>query len=1042
MKTKVAAYFTLIMVLMLALASVAFAQVGNQGSIGGTVVDPSNAVIAGATLTATNQATGVSFTTQTNQDGLYYFAVLPVGTYDLRIEKQGFTPSVTKDITVNVGSKLTIDLKLAVSAAAETVNVSAETPLVETSRTNVSSTVDSNSVANLPVNGRNFIDFVLLTPGVTRDVRTGDISFGGQRGTLNSLTVDGADDNNTFFGQTTGRTGSGRAPYQFSQDAVQEFQVNSNGYSAELGRAGGAVINVVTKSGTNTLHGTGFEFYRDRGLAANDPIVKLNHAFNPALSLRKPAYHFNQFGGNVGGPIIKNRAFFFFDYDGQRNNQLNIVSLVIPTIAAPTAFQQQAISYLQARAGNWGRGLNQDTYLAKGDISINSRNQASVRWNRQDFTGLGFENGGATNSSEHTGASIVNTDTVTASLTSTLTSSLVNVARFNYQRDNEPGQADSNLPEATVQQGQTLLVVGRNSFSPRFTNITRQQYADTLTFNHGRHTFKAGADFVRDQISNFFPGNFSGVYLFTCLENFGRSLAGQPVIVNTALGCNPTATGSLVPRDSFTQAFAGAGTTGATTHPNIFESSWFVQDDWRIRNNLTLNLGLRWDLQNTDKPPVSNPVAAAAGIRTDQLNLDTNNYAPRIGFAWTPFADARTVVRGGYGIFYGRTPSIMIGTAHSNNGISVATKAFTGADLPTYPNTKCGPPVDSPNCAAPTTGTAAPPTIFVMQPKFQEPMVQQANLNFEQEFAGDLSVTVGWLMVKGNHLQRTRDINLGTPVPTTFTIAGTGQTVVVNRYPGTGSGATPQIRPIPAFTRIFQFESTSSSLYHGMFVQLKKRMARNFQGALSYTWSHVIDDVPDATAVVPGTDDGKMLFDPRCDRCDRASSVNDQRHRIVISGIWQLNYARDVNRMGRAVLGGWEISTIFNYQTGQPYNGFINADMNNDGNARTDRIPIVGRNSLKLPSTWSLDPRFTKNINFTERARLQLFVEAFNIFNHFNVYDVRRTQFALNTATNVLTPQTAGVTAFQVPTTAPSGSVANLNLNGARVFQLGAKISF
>src|SRR6185312_14540117 len=196
----------------------------------------------------------------------------------------------------------------------ETIEVTSEAPIVETTRTQVSSTVGARSVRDLPVNGRNFIDFVLLTPAVTKDVRTGDISFAGQRGTLNSLTVDGADDNNTFFGQTTGRTGSGRAPYQFSQDAVQEFQVNSNGYSAELGHAGGAVINVITKSGTNKFHGTGFEFYRDRGLAANDPINKLNNALLGLAPPAKPAYHFHQFGGDIGGPIIKDRAFFFFDY--------------------------------------------------------------------------------------------------------------------------------------------------------------------------------------------------------------------------------------------------------------------------------------------------------------------------------------------------------------------------------------------------------------------------------------------------------------------------------------------------------------------------------------------------------------------------------------------------------------------------------------------------------------------------------------------------------------------------------------------------------
>src|SRR5207237_5609197 len=253
---------------------------------------------------------------------------------------------------------LTLRLEMTVSTVAENVTVSGSTPVIETSRSQISSTVSETSVQNLPVNGRNFIDFALLTPGVTRDVRTGDISFAGQRGTLNSLVVDGADNNNTFFGQSIGRTGSGRAPYQFSQDAVQEFQVNSNAYSAELGNAGGAVINVVTKSGTNDFHGAGFEFYRDQSLNANDPINIINKR-------PKSPYHFNQFGGDIGGPIRRDKMFFFFDYDGQRNTLPNLVFLGVAPPANPSANQQAALTYLEARVGSWTRTQNQNLYLGK-----------------------------------------------------------------------------------------------------------------------------------------------------------------------------------------------------------------------------------------------------------------------------------------------------------------------------------------------------------------------------------------------------------------------------------------------------------------------------------------------------------------------------------------------------------------------------------------------------------------------------------------------------------------------------------------------------
>ena len=1023
--------------LVLLLCGATFAQTVNQGSIEGTVTDPSGAVVPGATLTATNTATGISQATQSNAEGYYRFIALPVGSYDLTINKAGFAAQTRKGVDVSVGAKISLDIKLGVSTAEQTVNVTEETPLVETTRTQVSTTVDATSVRDLPVNGRNFLDFVLLTPGVTRDVRGGDLSFAGQRGTLNSLTVDGVDDNNTFFGQTTGRTGSGRAPYQFSQDAVQEFQVNSNGYSAELGHAGGAIINVVTKSGTNNFHGTGFEFYRDRGLNANDPIVKLNHAFNPALSLLRPAYHYNQFGGNVGGPIVRNKAFFFFDYDGQRNTQANTVTLVLPAGFAPTTqFQTAALNYLKARSAPYSKGLNQDTYMLKGDWSIVSNQQLSVRWNRQNFTGLNYENGTTTNSLEHTGSSLVKSDTVTGQLTSTLTPSIVNVVRINWQRDNEPGQANSNLPDALVRQnGQTLLDVGRNTFSPRFTNITRMETGDTVTWVHRLHTFKAGYGYIHDNIANFFPGNFSGSYTFNSLENFGRSLAGQPLITTS-----PGAAG-----DSYLQAFQG-GPPGPTTHPNITEFSTFFQDDWRVRSNLTLNLGVRYDIQNTAKPSVLNPTAAAAGIFTNRLETDKNNIAPRLGFAWQPWSNGRTVVRGGYGMFYGRTPSIFIGTAHNQNGVTLVTKNFFGSDIPSYPNTKCGAPVDSPTCPPPTTGTASPPKIFAMQPKFVEPVVQQANLNIERQLTNDFSVTVGYQYVKGNHLQRTRDINLGTPVSTAYTIS-TGGSGTYLRYAGPTANPT---RPIAGLSTIYEFESSANSLYHGGFIQLKKRMSHNFQGQVAYTYSHVIDDRPDATAVVAGTDDGKMLFDPECPRCDRASGDNDQRHRLVISGVWTLNYANSLPKPAQVILGGWEISTILTAQSGQPYTGFVGNDLNNDGNSRTDRIPIEGRNSFVAPSTWSLDPRFSKTFSFTERVRLQLLVEAFNILNRFNVWNVRSTQYAVQTVStagsqgacpvsavlNCLVPQTSGVTAFGRPA---SSFVPN---NGGRIFQLGAKISF
>ena len=1014
--------------LLLIAVTACVAQLGNQGTIEGVVTDQSGAAVPGAEITATNTATGTTFRTTSTNDGLFQFPVLPVGVYDLSTKKDGFTTLTENGVQLTIGAKVNLKLQLKVTGSTEVVNVSGSTPVVETTRTQVSSTVDDRAVADLPGNGRNFIDFVLLTPGVNRDARLGDLSFAGQRGTLNSLTVDGTDNNNAFFGQTLGRTGSGRAPYQFSQDAVQEFQVNTNGYSAELGRAGGAVINVVTKSGTNSFHGTAFEFFRDRGMNANDPIYNLQlanaiAAHAASLPLR-PSYHYNQFGGNIGGPIMKNRAFFFFDYDGQRNNTGNPVLVTLPTPTNPN--QTAAVNYLSSRINNYIRTFNQDVYLGKVDLNINSSNLLSLRYNAQRFNGQAQENSGSTSAFEHTGASNVTTDTLNLQETATLTPNLLNVVKFSYQRDSEPGLANSINPEALVRFGAQSISIGRNSFSPRETTIHRQQYGDTVSWVRGRHSFKFGGDILRDSILNFFPGNFSGSYTFATLDDFGKSLLGTPV---TAGG------------NSLVEAYPGAGTTGPTTHPNLMQYAAFIQDDWRVNSSLTVNLGVRYDLQTVAQPSVRNPVAFPQGLDTKTIANDTNNVVPRIGFAWQPLTGKQLVIRGGYGIFYGTTPSIMYGTAHSNNGINVQTLTFNataGTPLPaSYPNVTCGAPKANAGCPVPTGAALPAPTIYVFNKNYQQPYIQQYNLGAEYQIGSSTSVSVGYLGVHGVHIQRTRDINESTAViPMAFHIGtASGPTVFVNARP-TG---TP--RPFTGFGRIFEFESNANSRYNGLIFQVNRRFSHNFQFSGSYTWSHVIDDNPDATAVVPVTDDFKLIYDPNNPRLDRGNGNNDVRHRFILNGVWDLNYAQGIqNRVLKGLAEGWQFAGILNAQSGLPYTALVNSDLNNDGNNRNERAPGFGRNTFNMPAIVTLDPRITRTIRITETARLQFIGEAFNVFNHQNITGVRTTFYTLAPGATLI-PQTViavGINAFGFP------SAANVNGQGnvGRVLQLAAKFTF
>lgn len=481
---------------------------------------------------------------------------------------------------------------------------------------------------------------------------------------------------------------------------------------------------------------------------------------------------------------------------------------------------------------------------------------------------------------------------------------------------------------------------------------------------------------------------------------------------------------------------------GARVHPNFTEWAVFVQDELRVAPHLTLNLGTRYDLQVMARPTVKNPSSAlaAAGLDTSFVPTDKNDLAPRLGFAWTPLPTSRFLVRVGYGIFYAMTPSIMTARPFFQNGLTVVTKTFRGgtpgaAIIPAYPNTLCGPPDPSglpPSCVAPAIADGNPTLVF-FSPRYVQPYTQQGSVGIEIEPQKDLAVSVGYLWVKGTHLQRTRDVNLAAPTsPVSIGIADTNAVLTYQQF------TLP--RPIVGFDRIWLFESAASSTYHGLVLQANRRLANNFQFLASYTLGKVIDDVPDHFTVNPGFDDFGQISDSSNPRADRGPGANDQRHRFVLSGIWRLDYAQNLSRVAKAILGGWEMSGIFAAQSGHPYSGLVNSDLNKDGNAANDRTPGLGRDTFYLPSTVSSDPRVTRNVQLTERLKLQLTWEAFNVVNHTNVTGVRTTQFSLSTTPGVcaiagvtcLVPQNSGLSAFGTPTAT----------SGPRIIQLYAKLVF
>lgn len=963
--------------LVVAAAGWGQSQVGGA-TLNGTVTDASGAAVPNAKVGVSSPSTGLTRSTQTSDAGLYVFSGLPVGQYDLTVDAQGFRPVKRTGLQLEVGAAATVDIRLELGATQETISVAADAPVVETARTSAASNVTEKAVANLPVNGRNFIDFTLLTPGVVRDVRGGDISFAGQRGTSNTLLVDGADSNNLFFGQATGRTGF--RPYAFSEDAVQQFQVNTVGYPAEIGRAGGGAINVVTRSGTNEFHGSAFEFYRDRALNANTFV-------NNRTGARKGAYHFNQFGGTVGGPIKKDKLFFFGSYDGQRNtaNQF-LAPNTPPTGAALTALQQFLDPYVV--------GLKNNVYLGKVDWNAGANDRVSVRYNASRYTGINQENPGPSSAREHTGDNQVNTDNLAASYTKVFGAKAVWDARFNFVRDNEPGLAKTNGPEVQIVGG---LTFGQNNFSPRYTNTRAYQTVQTLSYVTGRHSFKFGGDLNFVKADNYFPGFFAGGYVF---PTYAAYLAGTP--------------------SSYTQGFSSTGTVAPTSHPNVNEWAFFVQDNWRATDRLTVNWGLRYDLFQYAQPATlnNNQGLTSAGLQTNRIPIDTKDFGPRLGIAYKPFASDRTVVRAGYGVFYARTPGLILSTAILQNGIDVLTYTLTSG-LPTYPNILS---------AKPSAGLA-PPSIDVFDPDFKSPRVQQWNAQVEHELGGNVALTVGYLGVHGLHLTRSRDINLMPSVLQTGTIAG-GGTVQYWAHPGTQGAPS---RPNPAFGRITLFESGADSIYHGGFVQVTKRFSRNFQMLASYTLSKVLDDAPDATSVVPGNagDDAKVAQDTLAPNLERGRGVNDIRHRFVFSAVWDLSYGKSLsNGVAKAIASGWSLSTIAQLQSGAPFSVGVTGDPGNDANNNNDRAPLIGRNTFDGPELATWDLRLTRDVPFTEHARLRVIVEGFDITNRANFATVQNNQYAFRGG--VFTPNT---NYLQKLTMQAQGV-------GSRVLQLAAKFTF
>jgi hypothetical protein len=487
----------------------------------------------------------------------------------------------------------------------------------------------------------------------------------------------------------------------------------------------------------------------------------------------------------------------------------------------------------------------------------------------------------------------------------------------------------------------------------------------------------------------------------------------------------------------YRQSFAGPGTTGGTTKPNNQEYGYFIQDDWRISPEMTLNLGLRYDYQRIAKPPIQNPNAAllAAGFDTSFQPKDKNNFAPRLGLSYA--FDPKTVIRAGYGIFYGRTPAIMTGTAHSQNGIQVIAIDINCAAsptlCPTYPNVFA---------SIPTNVAAVTPNLYLFSRNFKQPFTHQARLQFEREVFKNTTFSVQYTMFRGQDLTRTRNANLSAPVSTTVTVYNgttpTSETFTFQRF------SNP--RRITAFQRISLFESTAKSFYQGLSVEFNRRFANRWQFNLSYTLSKAKDNKPDQTSVVPGGGDDAKIAENQFDLSgEYGRSDLDIRHRFIFSPVYETGtFKWSQNKVVRALLSDYVFTGIITAQSGIAYSALVSGDPNADGITSTDRVPGTKRNQFSTPAAYIFDIRVGRTIRIGERYRITLLGEGFNIFNRANVQSVNNTLYAFSAAAGSLPIRLSLPAAnFGTPRTFISGSPSfTFNSSYNREFQLGIRFDF
>ena len=1075
------------------------AQSAALGGIGGVVRDSSGAVVAGATVVISNPATGFSRTLTTDGEGHYELQFLQPGTYEVMLGGNGnFGKVDRKGVGVTVGAPIAVDAVLPTANVSSEVTVSAEAPLIDTQKVEESQVVDQNVVTNVPVNSRRFESFVLLTPNVVPDGNTGLIGYRGINGTYNQNIVDGANNNQQFFSEARGR--SIGSPYVWPVDAIREFESSATGYSAELGGAAGGIINAITKSGTNQFHGDAYEYYRTPGWNALDPLNKYNGRLtnNPYL-LTQPVKVQHQFGVSVGGPIIKDKLFFHFSYDGYRRanpitylstynstatNVANLVHLCdggttpvvdggvtyptsIPNVS--TAECTAAVSVIQSNLGAFPRNTKQDIYFPRLDYQLGSKTHLSGEFLWQDYeqpngynTSTTVTNGGQSQN----GTADFHERIVIANAETALSATSANVVHFQWGRDLETASTNQGGPANNLTN---LFSYGETNALPRgaFPDEHKWQISDVYSHTIGHHNVKAGFDafFVHEQIANLYGGNGSFSYSNQSVEvNFANWIQDQ-------LNVNPTANvggaaGVVRHYNSFSQTVDQLTGVGADDFWNQ-NLDFFAEDQWQASPKLLLSLGLRYDVQLVPGPNLPYPATSSQAANypagalplnpspiaynaTSQINPDLHMIQPRFGFNWNPYQG--TVVRGGYGMFYGQISNSSYYTLRRENGVyqkQYGVSAFTAntpyaACSPSTPTVDCyqnngvyqsyspqgGIPIYTPPGPAPfnfVTGKAITIpssinpslaqgiTIRGMDPSFTNPVSQSWDLTVEQALPLHSSLSVGYVGNRADHLPIYIDTNVDPNSvqtnhtyryvnPLTHAVADEQQNIWVNKLNSSvGSVAT-------GFSSV-------DSWYNSMVVTVRKPMAHNVELLANYTWAKAMDgaQTPGGNATFNGTDSPLYPFfgsGPNTVRDEYSRSDIDIRSRAVVTLVGKSDF-KIGNHFAAYAVNGWLLGGTYTAQSGEPVTATVSGSItsisggqlgtpglaiNTDSgvtnavftSGTTARVPdwVARRNAFPGPGVHNLDARISRSFPIFERYSFEVAAEAFNLVNHRNILAV------------------------------------------------------